>query len=194
MLKKMLIAGLLVMTLIVSMIPGALAAKGVSLPDGYYDSPKTMYVYTENGGTLNVRSEPRVADGNVLGQLQYGQKVTAITKNSNLVSRFSLSAQEEDATPVDVTWTSSNAKVATVEADGDVELTGAAGTATITAVSMADSTKKATVKLTVTANATGLSAEETSQETSVELVVGKSITLKPIVHGETKQTKFVWEV
>ena len=39
---------------------------------------KTMYVYTENLGALNVRSEPRARDGNVIGQLQYGDKVTMI--------------------------------------------------------------------------------------------------------------------
>ena len=37
--------------------------------------PKTMYVYTENGGTLNVRSEPMVRDGNVIGKLEYGAEV-----------------------------------------------------------------------------------------------------------------------
>ena len=36
--------------------------------------PKTMYVYTENGGKLNVRSEPMIAD-NVIDQLDYGTKV-----------------------------------------------------------------------------------------------------------------------
>ena len=39
------------------------------------DWPKTMYVYTENGGTLNVRSEPIVKSGNVIGKLDYGAEV-----------------------------------------------------------------------------------------------------------------------
>ena len=34
----------------------------------------TMYVYTENGGPLNVRSDPRTGD-NVIGQLEYGASV-----------------------------------------------------------------------------------------------------------------------
>ncbi len=34
----------------------------------------TMYVYTENGGPLNVRSDPRTGD-NILGQLEYGTAV-----------------------------------------------------------------------------------------------------------------------
>ena len=46
--------------------------------EGMYDKPKTMYVYTENLGALNVRSEPRVKDGNVIGQLEYGAKVTVL--------------------------------------------------------------------------------------------------------------------
>ena len=33
-----------------------------------------MYVYTENGGPLNVRSDPRTGD-NVIGQLEYGTAV-----------------------------------------------------------------------------------------------------------------------
>ncbi len=67
----------------------AFSADQVSEPEGtgyqtveelmgidYSEWPKTMYVYTENGGTLNVRSEPRIADGNVIGKLEYGTKVT----------------------------------------------------------------------------------------------------------------------
>ena len=34
----------------------------------------TMFVYTENGGPLNVRSDPRIGD-NVIGQLEYGASV-----------------------------------------------------------------------------------------------------------------------
>ena len=37
--------------------------------------PKTMYVYTENGGKLNVRSEPKTGK-NVIDQLEYGAEVT----------------------------------------------------------------------------------------------------------------------
>lgn len=33
--------------------------------------PKTMYVYTEDHGKLNVRTEPRKGD-NVCGQIEYG--------------------------------------------------------------------------------------------------------------------------
>ncbi len=46
-------------------IPGAVMA----------DNGWTMYVYTENGGSLNVRSSERV-ENNVLGTLRYGTAVT----------------------------------------------------------------------------------------------------------------------
>ena len=40
------------------------------------DWPKKMYVYTENGGVLNVRREPKTGD-NVIEQLKYGDEVIA---------------------------------------------------------------------------------------------------------------------
>ncbi len=40
--------------------------------------PKIMYVYTENGGKLNVRSEPRVKDGNVVEQIEFGTEVKVL--------------------------------------------------------------------------------------------------------------------
>ena len=39
--------------------------------------PKTMYVRTDDGGTLNVRSEPKVGN-NKIGKLQYGAAVTVL--------------------------------------------------------------------------------------------------------------------
>ena len=46
--------------------------------EGWYDTPRTMYVYTENLKPLNVRSEPRVTDGSLIGSLEYGAKVTVL--------------------------------------------------------------------------------------------------------------------
>lgn len=43
----------------------------------YSQYPKTMYVYTDNGGTLHVRSEPRKGD-NIIGELNYGASVTVL--------------------------------------------------------------------------------------------------------------------
>ena len=45
---------------------------------GEYASPVTMYVYTDNGGTLSVHSEPFIRNGNVIGKLQYGASVTVV--------------------------------------------------------------------------------------------------------------------
>ena len=64
------------MTMIIALC--AVGFTGANAAEGYYDKPKTMYVYTENLGPLNVRNEPRVKEGNVIGQLQYGAKVTVL--------------------------------------------------------------------------------------------------------------------
>ena len=39
---------------------------------------KTMYVYTDNGKSLNVRSAPNTGD-NLIGSLKYGEKVDVIS-------------------------------------------------------------------------------------------------------------------
>ncbi len=88
--KKQIIALLLASVLLLSLMPAGLAR---SAPEdehadepGYMsieelmginmdDYPKTMYVYTENGGVLNVRQEPMLGN-NVIGQLEYGAQVT----------------------------------------------------------------------------------------------------------------------
>ena len=75
--KKRMISLFLVAALVLSALPAALA-EGQSLEEllgiNPSDWPKTMYVYTENGGKLNVRSEPRTGD-NVIDQLEYGTEV-----------------------------------------------------------------------------------------------------------------------
>ena len=52
----------------------------VDIPDGFtaFASPKTFYVNTTK---LNVRSAPEVVDGNVVGALNYQDKVTAVAEN-----------------------------------------------------------------------------------------------------------------
>ena len=43
----------------------------------------TMYVYTKNGGTLNVRSEMNLKTrANIIGKLEYGAKVTVISSKN----------------------------------------------------------------------------------------------------------------
>ena len=82
--KKQIIASLLAIVLLLTALPMAFA-EGEE-PEGEpmtveqmmglnpADWPKTMYVYTENKGKLNVRSEPKSGD-NVVDQLEYGTEV-----------------------------------------------------------------------------------------------------------------------
>ena len=44
----------------------------------YFDPPVLMYVYTENGGELNVRAEPDTRTGKVIGYLKYGTPVKVL--------------------------------------------------------------------------------------------------------------------
>ena len=58
-----------------------LAALLTVVPAAFADS--TMYVYTKNGGTLNVRSEMNQKDrSNILGKLEYGTKVTVVSSKN----------------------------------------------------------------------------------------------------------------
>ena len=82
--KKQIIAFLLAISLLLTALPVAWAegeepeGAPVTLEEilgiNPADWPKTMYVYTENKGTLNVRSEPKIGD-NVVDQLEYGTEV-----------------------------------------------------------------------------------------------------------------------
>ena len=75
--KKLIAVLSLMVLLLTALVPAALA-KEYKMPGGEYDKPKTMYVVTENLKPLNVRSEPRVKDGNQIGQLEYGAKVKVL--------------------------------------------------------------------------------------------------------------------
>lgn len=76
--KKRIVSLLLAALLLVTAFPAVLA-EGMTVEEilgiNMADWPKTMYVYTENGGKLNVRREPKSGD-NVIGQLEYGEAVT----------------------------------------------------------------------------------------------------------------------
>ena len=52
------------------------------IPTTLADSERTMYVYTENGKSLNVRSAPVVAD-NIIGTLAFGYPVTVTAVSAN---------------------------------------------------------------------------------------------------------------
>ena len=73
--KKRIVAMILAAVLLLTAIPAAMAQSleellGIDMSQ----YPKTMYVYTENGGKLNVRREPKTGD-NVIDQLEYGAEV-----------------------------------------------------------------------------------------------------------------------
>ncbi len=82
--KKQIIAFLLAIVLLLTALPMALAegeepeGKSMTIEEmmglNPAEWPKTMYVYTENKGKLNVRSEPKTGD-NVVDQLEYGTEV-----------------------------------------------------------------------------------------------------------------------
>ncbi len=77
--KKRMLSLLLAAALILTALPAALAESGYMSDEEIMginpaDWPKTMYVYTENGGKLNVRREPKTGD-NVIDQLEYGTEV-----------------------------------------------------------------------------------------------------------------------
>ncbi len=66
---KKIISALLILALL---LPLCAAAEDIIVGD-----LDTMFVYTENGGKLNVRSSPYTGD-NIIGQLEYGTMVTVI--------------------------------------------------------------------------------------------------------------------
>jgi len=73
---KKLISILAAVVLLLTMTVSFASAEGGSLGLG------TMFVYTENGKTLNVRSSPETGD-NIIGQLQYGAEVNVTGFDGN---------------------------------------------------------------------------------------------------------------
>ena len=71
--KKQIISLALIAVLMAMFIPSLAAA------DSYYG---TQWVYTDNGGSLNVRSSPNTGN-NIIGSLKYGAEVTVIQVYSN---------------------------------------------------------------------------------------------------------------
>ncbi|MFC5703587.1 Ig-like domain-containing protein [Cohnella faecalis] len=91
--------------------------------------------------------------------------------------KLTASINPGDASDKDVTWTSSNTSVATVDADGNVHAI-APGTATVTATSKQDSKKFAKATVTVPVNVSGI----TLNTSSATLSVGKkTLALKSTI-------------
>ena len=88
----------------------------------------------------------------------------------------------------DVTWKSSNAKVASIDAGGKITCLRA-GTVTITATAKDGSAKKASFKLTVVKRMKDLTLE------GGIIAGGKSLTLKPVITpADTTNKKLSWSV
>lgn len=89
---------------------------------------------------------------------------------------------------VDVTWKSSNAKVASIDAGGKITCLRA-GTVTITATAKDGSGEKASFKLTVVKRMKDLTLERGI------IAGGKSLTLKPVITpADTTNKKLSWSV
>lgn len=88
----------------------------------------------------------------------------------------------------DVTWKSSNAKVASIDAGGKITCLRA-GTVTITATAKDGSGEKASFKLTVVKRMNSLTLEDGI------IAGGKSLTLKPVITpADTTNKKLSWSV
>ena len=92
------------------------------------------------------------------------------------------------AAGIDVTWKSSNAKVASIDAAGKITCLKA-GTVTITATAKDGSGEKASFKLTVVKRMKNLTLERGI------IAGGKSLTLKPVITpADTTNKKLSWSV
>ena len=72
MLKKIIIVALIIMTVVTAAVPMAMADSSTWRK---YANPVTMYVYTQNGGPLNVRRDPDINSA-LIGNLPFGTAVT----------------------------------------------------------------------------------------------------------------------
>lgn len=123
-------------------------------------------------------------------------KVTRVTLNKTTASvvkgktlTLTATVTPTNATNKNVTWKSSNTKIATVDGNGKVTAV-AAGTATITCTAKADKSKSATCKITVTNPAVKVTKLRMNK-TSVDLLKGKTVQLKVTVTPSNATNKAV---
>ena len=115
---------------------------------------------------------------------------TQLTLSSGATETLTASLQPENATNKNVSWSSGNTDVATVDANGKVTAK-AAGSATIT-VKTADGGKTATCKVTVNASSVAVTGVSVSPE-SLSLKVGDTSALKAVVSpAEATNQKVTW--
>lgn len=114
---------------------------------------------------------------------------TELTLNVGQTSPLVASVKPDNATNKNVKFSSSNAKIAKVDAKGVV--TGvAAGSATIT-VSTVDSGKKATCKVTIGGNASTVPTQVLIEPSSIKIGIGEFVSPKLTVLPETASNKSV---
>ena len=123
-------------------------------------------------------------------------KVTKVTLNKTTASvvkgktlTLTATVTPTNATNKNVTWKSSNTKIATVDSNGKVTAK-AAGTATITCTAADGSGKSATCKITVTNPAVKVTKLRMNK-TSVDLLKGKTVQLKVTVTPSNATNKAV---
>ena len=124
-------------------------------------------------------------------------KVTKVTLNKTTASvvkgktlTLTATVTPTNATNKNVTWKSSNSKVAKVDEKSGVVTAVAAGTATITCTAKADKSKSATCKITVTNPAVKVT-KLSMNKTSVDLLKGKTVQLKVTVTPSNATNKAV---
>lgn len=123
-------------------------------------------------------------------------KVTKVTLNKTTASvvkgktlTLTATVTPTNATNKNVTWKSSNTKIATVDGNGKVTAV-TAGTVTITCTAKADKSKSATCKITVTNPAVKVT-KLSMNKTSVDLLKGKTVQLKVTVTPSNATNKAV---
>ena len=144
---------------------------------------------TDNG--LSATCEVEVAEKEVL-PTSISVSPTSATMKAGATKYLSYTLKPENAT-TDITWSSSNTKVATVSSYGKVTAK-AAGTATITATT--DNGKKSTCKITVEEddeedpeeNATSI----TLSDTNLKMAVGDSYSLSYSLYPSTARNTVSW--
>ena len=118
----------------------------------------TITVTTEDGGktaTCKVTVKPNLVSEITLAALAiYVGESKAVTAT----------VKPDDATNKELTWTSSDETVATVDATGKVTATDKVGTVTITATSKADPAKKGTCTIKVSGDQTDIGYGEYGPE------------------------------
>ncbi|MBR2066697.1 MAG: Ig-like domain-containing protein [Solobacterium sp.] len=102
---------------------------------------------------------------------------TSLTMKNGETATLTATVKPNNASNKSITWSSSDTKVATVDANGKVSAKGK-GSATITATTN-DGKKKATCKVTVTQPVTGVSLNKTSASLNIGATLALSATVKP---------------